>query len=431
VFGVIAKNILAQGFGKVGTVLLSLATTALLTRLLGLEGYGAYTFIAALVLFFGTLSDWGTNIIAVREATQQREQQPVIFGSIITFRLLLSVVAFIALNLVIRINPGWSNFVLATTVASFILFALSLKTSFTIIFHTLLKLEKSAIVEVFSSVLFLGLVFLSFLSKGDLVSVMAAWFVATMAAGALALILAVRAARIVWGLDTKKIGRIFKEALPTGALFFVFYIYNRVDTVILEHFQGSAAVGTYGLAYRVHDNLVLGAAFLMNAVFPLFSKKFAGFAPFTSLRTYYQKVFDILLIAAVLVLISTFLFAPLVVRILGGDQFYQSIGVLRILALGTFFAYFNHLTGYSLIAFGKQRISLLIAVLALSFNVLANFIFIPLYSYSAAAIITVATEVLVLLLSSIAIWKTIGMFPSLFSFPKTWVVLLRSRGKSF
>jgi len=75
--------------------------------------------------------------------------------------------------------------------------------------------------------------------------------------------------------------------------------------------------------------------------------------------------------------------------------------VLRILVFATFIAYFNHLTGYSLIALGKQKVSLIVAIIALVWNVSLNLIFIPRYSYLAAAAITIATEGLVLILTSV------------------------------
>lgn len=432
VFKEVIKNTLSQGIGKAAVVLLSLLTTALLTRFLGAEGYGAYTFITAFVLLFGTVSDWGTNIIAVREASQKREKQPAIFGSILLFRLILASAAFVLLNIVIRLRPDWQGFVQATTVASFVLLALSLKTSLTVVFQTLLRYDRAAMVEVLSSGVFLVLVAATFLTGRGLNSVMFSWFVATLLASLLALFFALRLSPITFTLNTKIIRRVFWEAIPAGALFLVFTLYNRIDTIILEHFQGEVAVGIYGLSYKIHDNLVLGAAFLMNSMFPHLAR---SAPPGVSrgkprlVERYYQKAFDLLLVSGFVVFGVAFLFAPWIIGLLGGDAFVESALVLRILAFATLVSYFNHLTGYSLIAFGKQKISLLIAVGALSFNVIANWLLVPLYSYLAAAVITIATEGLVLLLSTIALARAFGLRPALFSFPKTWTRLIKTRGE--
>ncbi|MDO8503733.1 MAG: flippase [bacterium] len=420
VFRVVVRNTLAQGFGKVITLILGLGTTAMLTRMFGPRGYGEYTFIISFVLLFGTMADWGTQLIAVREASQNKERRPVIFGSAILFRLLLAIAASIFLNAVIRLNASWGAFVFSVTTASFILLALSLKTSAIIIFQTLLRFEKAALVEIFSSILFLALVALAFIQGSNLSGVIIFWLISTILASLLALLLATKTTHITWVLDKGVIRRVFWEAAPTGALLLVSNLYNRVDIVILQHFQGEVAVGIYGLPYKIHDHLVMGAAFLMNSMFPLLSQKFSeGAKGHKSLVSYYQQTFDILLVSATLLLIVVFLAAPLIVNILAGSAFSESGLALRILVFGTFIAYFNHLTGYSIIAFGKQKSALLIAAAALIFNVLGNWIFIPLYSFKAAAVITIATEGLVLIFSTIVIYRTIGIIPRVHSFPKT------------
>lgn len=424
-FRKVALNTIAQGGGRAAVLLLSLITTGILTRFLGVEGYGAYAFITAFILLFGSISDWGTNIIAVREASQKKDLQPAIFGSVTFFRLALSFVGLVLLNFAIRINPAWDKFVEPVTIGSFVLLALSLKTSVGIVFQTFLRYEFSVIVEVFASFAFLALII--FMISRGLSGVMLSWLLATMLASLLGLFFSRGLSPISWGLNAKIIKRIFWEAAPAGALFLFFNLYNRIDMIILQYFQGESAVGIYGLAYKIYDNLILGAAFLMNAMFPLLSAGFAKVGDKANLKNYYQRAFDLLLGGGLVVFFLFFAAAPLVVKLLGGDQFLLSIGTSRILLFAMVIAYFNHLTGYSLIAFGKQKTSMFIAFAALVFNVLANMILIPLYSYTAAAVVTVATEALVLLLSTLAVKNATGILPSLFSFPKTWLSLAKGK----
>jgi len=415
----IAKNTFAQGVGKIITILLSVVSTAFLSRYLQPAGYGDYTFIMSFVLLFGNISDWGTNIIAVREASHDSKKHPVVFGSIAIFRILLAIFSILLLNIAVRVNSNWESLVFPTTIASFVLFGLSLKTSASIVFQTLLKLENGMIVEILSSVVFLiGILFLAFTNKGGINEAMVIWVGSTFIAAGVGMFLAMRLSPVDLKINWNIVKNVIWEALPTGAFLIVFTIYNRIDTIILQNYQGSTAVGIYGLSYKIHDNLVLGAVFLMNSLFPLYSKKFSLDSK-KEISNYYQKTFDVLLPTAIFVFVITYLFAPVMVNVLGGPQYFQSTEVLRILVFATFIAYFNHLTGFSLIAFRKQKTLLVVGLTALIFNVLANLLFVPKYSYNASAIITIATEGLVLLLSSIAIWKTIGIVPTPFSFLRT------------
>lgn len=429
-FQKVALNTLAQGLGRVGVILATIITTAILTRFLGISGFGNYVFITSFILLFTAISDWGTGIISIREAAKDKKEEEKIFGNALVFRFLLALVSFLIVNFLIRFLPQFKALILATTVASFLLFLHSLRTSCQIIFQTKLRFENIAISEVTISGAFL--IFLLFLLKESLSLNQVLFFlvIANFLGTVLAFFLAIRLAKFDFSLDKEIIKKVFFEAMPTGALLLIFSIYNRIDIIILQYLKGSEPVGIYGLAYKVHDNLILGAAYLAGALFPILSKCADEHRLNDRLALIYKKSFDVLFLAGVLIVFLIFIFAPLIVAIIGGPQFSQSVLALRILVFATFLAYFNHLTGYSLIALGKQKVSLIVAIVALVWNVTLNLIFIPRYSYLAAAAVTIATEGLVLILTSAYLARKFNLKPS-FSFPKTLVEIIKTRGKLF
>lgn len=429
-FPKIAFNTLIQVIGRVVVIALTIITTAILTRHLGVTGFGNYIFITALIMFFSSIADWGTGIISVREASKDKEEEEKIFGNALLIRLGLALISFLIINLFVRFLPQFSGLILATAIASTLLFFWSLRTSCQIVFQTKLRFDQHVLVEVIASVLFF-LLLISFLKfSPNLNQIFLILSFSSLLASLLALFLVRRLTSFVLQPDWHLIKRIFLEALPTGALLLVFSIYNKIDIFILQSIKGAESVGTYGLAYKVHDNLILGAAFLANALFPILSKCANEPGLNNRLRLIYKKSFDILFMAGIFLMVSVLIFAPLIIQIIGGREFTASTLVLRILVFGTFIAYFNHLTGYSLIALGKQKISLIVAVMALVWNVGLNLIFIPRYSYLAAAVVTIATEGLVLILTSAYLAKKFNLKPS-FSFPKTLVEIIKTRGKIF
>jgi O-antigen/teichoic acid export membrane protein len=418
IVGNVAKNTIAQGISRIGSLLISVfGVTPLLAHHLTKAEFGDYMFLSALVLLFGTTSDWGTNVISIREATQNPQKQPIIFGSSTLFRLILSFLSVISVNVLVFLVPSWNVYSQPVAIASLLLLALSVKTSMSVIFNSLFRLDLAALVDFLSSLFFFLFLLFAVLLNLDLLNTMWAWVIATFTVSLIAFFLAYPLSPIIFKIDWKIIRRIFWEAAPTGTLLLVFSLYNRLDIVILQYFNGSESVGAYGLAYKMHENIVLAAAFLMTALFPHLSAVFKVSKEET--RNYYQKAFDLLFVFSIIQLIAVFILAPFIVSFLGSGKFPEASDLWKILSVATFFAYFNHLTGYSLIAFGKQKASLLIAIIALVFNLVANFVLIPYFSSTAAAYITIATEAMVLVLSSIVVKKTIGNFPSLFSFPQT------------
>lgn len=100
----------------------------------------------------------------------------------------------------------------------------------------------------------------------------------------------------------------------------------------------------------------------------------------------------IMLAGAILVVMITYIMAPLMVKVLGGDGFDPTIGVLRVLSLGLFLSYFGHLFGFGLIAEGNQRKLLIVGLIGLVVNLGLNIWVIPRYGILGAAWVTVITE---------------------------------------
>ncbi len=425
----IALNTLAQVAGKVGTTTLGVIITILLTRYLGPAGFGSFTFVLVFVAMFGTVADWGMSLITVREASKEVGKAMEIIGNAMVVRLVLAVVAAIVAILVINFYPTSSSLKLLVAISSLSLVALSLKTSFQIIFNVKLQMHNSAIAD-FSCNVFTLLVVLFVIHFGlGLTGVVISYLIGNCVAAAVAAFLGFRLLPLKFSLFNPQTKFLLLESLPMGAILVVFTIYDRIDTVILAYFKGQEAVGLYGAAYRVFEVLTLGAAYFANAVLPLISN--LAHTNKEKLVEVYRKSFVILLILGVSVAVTNYIFAPLGIAIIAGPKFAASVDALRILSLALVVAYFNHLNGYTLIALGKQWYSFGIAIGALVINVILNLIFIPRYSFYGAAFITFVTEGLIVLATLVILNKQIGLTPRLSDLPKVVKEFITKRGKIF
>jgi O-antigen/teichoic acid export membrane protein len=86
--------------------------------------------------------------------------------------------------------------------------------------------------------------------------------------------------------------------------------------------------------------------------------------------------------------------------------------VLNILIIALGFIFLGALFSNIIIAANRQKRLAQIYFVGTIFNVIANLIFIPKYSYFGAAATTVATELLVTSLMVYVIYKTINFIPS-------------------
>lgn len=92
------------------------------------------------------------------------------------------------------------------------------------------------------------------------------------------------------------------------------------------------------------------------------------------------------------------LLSPLAIRILGGPEFTLSIPVLRILLAGLVLYYMTQPLAWLIVTLGYQRYLPLIYLISAVFNVTANVLFIPVYSFYSSAFITHLSELLILFL---------------------------------
>lgn len=435
----VTRNTLIQIAAKAVTVIFSLVTTILLTRYLGRSGYGAYMYVFTLIVLFGGLADWGTSTIGVREAARNLDEQKKIFGQIFLLRLVFSLLASGVMILAAFIMPiktelGPDTMRKAIILGSLILFLFANRASFGVVFQTRLEIEKLAVADVVAGGLTMILSWIAISLNAGLLVLVFVVLSATLISVTIAYFLAKDFIAFSFHWDRQFLGRFFLESLPMGAVLLLFTVDNKIDTVMLGAMKGSDAVGVYSLAYKIYDVLILGAAYLMNALLPVISRFSIEEKNKSELTIIYQKAFDLLFIMGLAVVGFVYLFAPLIVELLSQTRYFEFFGAvvaLRILSLALFLAYFNHLTGYTIVALGYQRPYFFIALGALVFNVIANFFVIPSWSYNGAAGVTVLTEALVLLVTNIFVFRLMKTIPSPFRWPKTLVEFAKNRGKIF
>jgi len=395
------KNTVFQIAGRSLTILISLLTTAVLTRTLGVETFGDYVFITSIVLLFVGLTDFGTITIGVREASVSLEKKEKIFGSVLSLRIIISLFIFIAFNLLIYFLPQFAGLREPSLIASFVILFLILRTTMQAVLQVFLRLDLASFLEVIASLL--ALLFIgSFLLLGIKISLfwlMIFWSVSALASGIAGLYYVKKLISFKLNFNKDDLFKIFKQASPLGVYLLVYAVYDRgIDSFFLKTFVNSEAVGFYGLAYKIHGNLIFGAAFLMNSLFPIIS---ALKNDEERLKLIFKKAFSVLFFFGLLSLFLGTLFAPLIIRIISGAKFVLSVNILRILLFATFFSFLNHLNGYLLISLNEQKKLLVFSLFSLILNLVLNTIFIPRYSFWAAAAVTVLTEGLIFVLTSV------------------------------
>jgi O-antigen/teichoic acid export membrane protein len=170
-------------------------------------------------------------------------------------------------------------------------------------------------------------------------------------------------------------------------------LFFKVDVLLLEPLRGAQVVGWYSTGYKFLEAFNIIPAYFTMAFFPVMARQ-ARESP-AALQRAYQVSVKFLVILALPLAVTTVLLAHPLIAVLGGSAYLPHGALaLQLMVLSIPIGWINSLTQYVLIALGRQRSLTRAFLIAVTFNVVANLIFIPLSpnGYEAAAIITILSE---------------------------------------
>jgi O-antigen/teichoic acid export membrane protein len=191
-------------------------------------------------------------------------------------------------------------------------------------------------------------------------------------------------------------GRTFRDVLRSTLVFniypFIVNVYDRVDVVLLSKLAGNIATGIYSLPYRAFATLQIIPYGVMTALLPVFS---ADAADQESRETCSRAMKFLYITALMVVLVTLTLSKPAVLYILG-QSYAGCILTVNILVWAAVPGFLNYALNTLLLAAHKEHFFLWTAGLCTVFNISANLLLIPRFSFLAAAAVTVFTELLLL-----------------------------------
>ena len=389
----ITYNIIVNGVAKVFSIALALFGIGILSRYLGTDGFGKYTIMLTFFAFFSAVGDFGLYSIATREISRNGAREHWILSRIFTLRLIISSTIFILTTLFVWFLPYDYDVKIAILIAAGAFIFSSSYGLLNGLFQKHLAMDKVAFVELSGKIVQIIILFIIVQLKLSFIVVALALFISMLWNFILIFLISRKFTKITLCIDSSYWKLFIKESAPMGISTFVTFLYFKIDTILLSFFATSSDVGIYGAAYKIIETLVFFPALVIGLIFPLFSRYiFTDKKIFIKIANIVLKLFALITVPLVIV---TFFLAPHIIAIVNGPEFNNSTIVLQILIFALASIFFGHLFTNILIA-GSQQKKLMLALIATAFiNIIANIIFIPIYSYTGAAIVSVVTELFV------------------------------------
>jgi len=413
----IAYNAAISTVGRITGLILSFVGIGFIARYLGQEGFGSYVLILAFLSIFNVLADFGLYSLMVREISQPNADEKKIVSNIFTLRIAILLATLGLAMIIVWLFPYSTKVKIGVAIGAIAFLFLSASQVLMGIFQKYLRTDKAILAEIIGRIVQLGLVILFISLNLGIFSILVALIISSASIFILNFFFAREYVSLTLSFNFSYWKKLFKMTLPIAASLVLTLIYFKIDSIFLSlgfinrlSTNPIIDVGIYGIAYKILEALIFFPAMFTGLIMPLLSKY--AFSNREEFKKIFQKTLDALIIFVIPLMIGLLFLSSPIVILVGGKNFSSSAPVLQILSLAIGLIFFGNLFGRAIIALNKQKTGAWIYFGGMIFNIIANLIFIPKYSYIGAAITTVFTELLITTLMLFLIYKTIHHLPS-------------------
>ena len=179
--------------------------------------------------------------------------------------------------------------------------------------------------------------------------------------------------------------------------------YYSIDIVMLNSMVGSYATGLYNATFKLISVVTIFYGIYASVIFPVMSKLYKNDEKLLVIS--YEKSIKYLMIVIIPIAVATFFYSSDIMVFIYGHKYDEASSILVIL-IWTACLLFANGAGNTLLNSSHKEVSVTkIYLIAAIFNIILNFILIPYLSYIGAAITTVLSDILILIIQKYTIHK--------------------------
>lgn len=404
----LGSRVLMSAMGWAGSIVAA--------RSLAPEQWGQFSFVFGLLGLLSVVTDLGVGRVVLSQLlVDDADEVARVAGAFVALRMTLGLVGYaVAMGYVVLLNYP-TAVVAATAVGGVVVVLATPSHALTVLFQSRLRLTVVALAEAVGQVLQLALTVAAALwAPGLLIFVLP--FVGNEI---LQLIVKLRRTRRgdAGPVSMRRIefGRwraMLTDALPLTIGMGLASLLYKVDILLLSRLDTFDAVGLYSVSVKFADALVLVAVAVVTPVMTVLVG--AWRTDMERFRATTARAATVLVALGCGAVAGFWPAAEPIIGIFYGPHFRQAAGSAQLLVVGAFLAMLTYLGFTVLVAAGQQRWYPVVGIVGLAVNVAANLVLIPAQSFRGAAVATLVTEFVVLVVIATLVGRTVrtrGLVP--------------------
>ena len=378
--------------------------TILIARYLGVSDYGIMNFAISFTGISVILMDLGISVHIVRHIATDYDSSSKYLGNAIPLKSILSFISFL-ITLVILIIMGSDELTIQIT----LLFTIErIFVSMTGLLNGALQAVEEgkyqAIGNILLNLLLLAFIIISILSNlgiyGITISYVLANFIVVIVQY---LLVEKRISKPKFEFDREFCKKILLLSIPFALTSFFGLILSSVDMLMLTNMIGSYANGLYSSAYKLISIFALIQTVYFTVIFPVMSRLFKNEKKLFVVS--FEKSVKYLMLIVIPLSFAVMVYSTDIIILFFGEEYLMASSILSILMWTVSLGFLAGICLNLLNASHKEKTVTLNLMITALVNVILNLFLIPKYSYNGAAITTVLSDILSLVLFLYSVYK--------------------------
>lgn len=161
-------------------------------------------------------------------------------------------------------------------------------------------------------------------------------------------------------------------------------LFNTIDQMMLGAMVSTAAAGAFNIAVRITNMVEIPTQSVSSIVFPQSAKRIQTDGK-AAVKHLYEKSVGVILSILFPGLLFAFFFSDLIVDIIAGERYEETIPLLRITIIYCLFIPYGRQFGTILDSIGKPKITFRVVLFSAILNIILNYALISQYGINGAA----------------------------------------------
>jgi len=368
---------------KVLALFTGLAATALLTRHLGISGYGDYTLAVSHTLLFLPFASWGVELICLRELARRPAQAAQILGQTFGIRIVLSMGAAL-----LAVAAAWAAHYPERLFLAVALTAVSLPASAwetgSLLLQARIRYSQVAGISLIGNLFSLAWVGWGVWHDWGVLPLLAGSSGAVWLRSFAFYILSSRACvlRPTWGIFGGL--KLLRESTPMALSGLLMAVNTRLDLLLVAKWASRESAALYAAPVVFFQTLSFLPQAMAATFFPVLTQWYPSHPE--RLQRWSRQLLIYSWVLAFPIAFGGMAVAADLVRLLFGPNFTGSTQTFFILSAAQIFIFSTPLVGFLMLAVGAQKQNLVMNAGVTAAGVLINFLLIPRWAQAGAAV---------------------------------------------